>query len=447
MNIKTDPIPDKTLWRISELNQNVRLILEQAFPLLWVTGEISNFKRYPSGHWYFSLKDDNAQVRCVMFRHKNTVLDWHPVDGMQVEARALVTLYEARGDFQLTVECLRRAGLGRLFEAFEQLKTKLRQEGLFDAARKYPLPKHPRQIGIITSPQTAALRDVLITLRRRMPAMPVIIYPTLVQGENAADNIIAALQLAIQRAECDVLILCRGGGSIEDLWAFNEEKVARAITACPVPVVTGIGHETDFTIADFVADARAPTPTGAAQLVCPDTSEIKQTLRQWHHRLQQSMKRKIESCLQTTDLLAHRLIHPGDRIRQQQAKLTQLQQRLLFAGARQLESRQWHIEVLRRRISANQPDMARNKRYQLELAARLVRAMHNRMQTLTHSIAALAKQLSHLDPQAVLARGYSIAYTDQGKVLRDYRQVSSGDNMQVVLAHGKIDASVVKSIK
>jgi len=447
MNITPDSIADRTLWRISELNQNVRLILEQTFPLLWVTGEISNLKRYPSGHWYFSLKDDNAQVRCVMFRHKNIVLDWHPEDGMQVEARASVTLYEARGDFQLTVECLRRAGLGRLFEVFERLKAKLRQEGLFDAARKYRLPRHPRQIGIITSPQTAALRDVLITLRRRMPAMPVIIYPSPVQGEKAADNIIAALQLAIQRAECDVLILCRGGGSIEDLWAFNEEKVARAIAACPVPVVTGIGHETDFTIADFVADARAPTPTGAAQLVCPDISEIKQTLRQWHHRLQQGMKRKIESCLQTTDLLVHRLIHPGDRIRQQQASLTQLQQRLLRAGARQLEIRQWRIEVLKRRISANQPDMARNKRYQLELATRLIRAMHNRMQTFTHSIAALAKQLSHLDPQAVLARGYSIAYTDQGKVLRDYRQVNSGDNMQVVLAHGKIDASVVKSIK
>ncbi|SCZ84857.1 exodeoxyribonuclease VII large subunit [Nitrosomonas mobilis] len=447
MNIRLDSITDKTLWHISELNQNVRLILEQAFPLLWVTGEISNFKRYPSGHWYFSLKDDNAQVRCVMFRHKNTTLDWHPEDGMRVEARASVTLYEARGDFQLTVEHLRRAGLGRLFEAFEQLKTKLRQQGLFDTILKRSLPKYPKQIGVITSSNTAALRDVLITLHRRMPAIPIIIYPTPVQGENAAGNIVAALRLAAQRAECDVLILCRGGGSIEDLWAFNEEKVVLAIAACPIPVVTGIGHETDFTIADFVADARAPTPTGAAQLVCPDTSEIKQAMRQWRHRLQQSMERKIESCLQTTDLFAHRLTHPGDKIHQQQINLTQLQQRLLRAGARQLENHQWHIEVLKRRISASQPDIAKNKRYQLELATRLVRAMNNRMQNLTCSIAGLVKQLSHLDPQAVLARGYSIAYTAQGDVLRHYRQVSSGDNVQVVLAHGRVHASVVKSIK
>jgi len=447
MNIRPDSIANKTLWRISELNRNVRLILEQAFPLLWVSGEISNLKRYPSGHWYFSLKDDNAQVRCVMFRHKNAVLDWHPEDGMQVEAQTSVTLYEARGDFQLTVELLRRAGLGRLFEAFEQLKTKLRQQGLFDAALKYPLPRHPGQIGIITSPHTAALRDVLITLRRRMPAIPVIIYPTLVQGENAADNIIAALQLAIQRAECDVLILCRGGGSIEDLWAFNEEKVARAIAACPIPVVTGVGHETDFTIADFVADARAPTPTGAAQLVCPDAREMRQAMLQWQHRLQQSIRRMIESCLQTTDLLAHRLTHPGEKIGRKQSSLSQLQQRLPRAWARQQDYRQWRVETLGRRLFASQPDMAQRKNLQHELAARLVRATNNRMQTLTCSIAGLAKQLSHLDPQAVLARGYSIAYTAQGEVLRDYRQVSSGDTMQVVLAHGKIHASVIKSIK
>lgn len=443
--IEPDSLANKTFWRISELNQNVRLILEHAFPLLWVTGEISNFKRYPSGHWYFSLKDDRAQVRCVMFRHKNSAQDWHPEDGMQVEAQASVTLYEARGDFQLTVECLRRAGLGKLYEAFERLKTKLRQEGLFDSAFKRPLPKYPNKIGVITSPNTAALRDVLITLRRRMAAIPVIIYPTLVQGGNAADDIVSALQLAGQRAECDILILCRGGGSIEDLWAFNEEKVARAIAACPLPVITGIGHETDFTIADFVADARAPTPTGAAQLACPDRSEIRQTLFQWRHRLQQGMKRKIQSCLQTTDLLAHRLIHPGDKIRQQQAQLTQLQQRLQRAGTRLLEIRQWRIEILRRHILAGRPDVTKIKQHQSELAARLKRAMDNHMQTLTRSIAGLAKQLSHLDPQAVLARGYSIAYTEQGEILRHYWQVNPAERIRVVLAHGKIHANVVKS--
>lgn len=447
MNIGLNPIANKTLWRIRELNQNVRLILEQAFPLLWVTGEVSNLKRYPSGHWYFSLKDDNAQVRCVMFRHKNTALDGHIEEGMQIEAQVSVTLYEVRGDFQLTVEYLRRAGSGRLFEAFEQLKTKLRQQGLFDTALKRSPPTYPKQIGIITSSHTAALRDVLITLHRRMPVIPIIIYPTPVQGENAAGHIVTALQVAAQRAECDVLILCRGGGSIEDLWAFNEEKVARAIAACPIPVITGIGHETDFTIADFVADVRAPTPTGAAQLACPDIREIQQAMHQWQHRLRQRMERKIESCQQTTDLLAHQLMHPGDRIRQQQDNLAQIQQRLRRAGARQLEIHQWHVEVLRQRITVNQPNMAKSKRYQLELATRLARAMNNRMQTLTHSITGFAKQLSHLDPQAVLARGYSIAYTAQGEVLRHYRQVSAKDSLQIVLANGKVHVSVVKSLK
>lgn len=447
MNIRPNHIADKTLWRISELNRNVRLILEQAFPLLWVSGEISNLKRYPSGHWYFSLKDDDAQVRCVMFRHKNIVLDWHPENGMQVEAQVSVTLYEARGDFQLMVEHLHRAGLGRLFEAFEQLKTKLRQEGLFDAAFKHPLPKYPERIGIITSPHTAALRDVLITLRRRMPAIPVIIYPTAVQGENAADNIVAALQLAAARAECDVLILCRGGGSIEDLWSFNEEKVARAIVACSIPVITGIGHETDFTIADFVADVRAPTPTGAAQLVCPDTRELRQAMRQWQHRLQRSMNHILQSRLQTIDLLTHRLIHPGEKIRQQQGNLLQLQQRLHRAWTRQQDYRQWRIEMLHRRLSASKPDIMQQGNYQQTLATRLTRAMHHRMQTLTYSIAGLAKQLSHLDPQAVLARGYSIAYTAQGEVLRNYQQARTGDNIQVVLARGKVDARIVKSTK
>ncbi len=447
MNIIPGSLADKTLWRISELNRNARLILEQAFPLLWVSGEISNLKRYPSGHWYFSLKDDNAQVRCVMFRHKNIALDWHPEDGMQVEAQVSVTLYEARGDFQLTVELLHRAGLGRLFEAFEQLKVKLRQEGLFDAALKQSLPKYPRQIGVITSPHTAALRDVLTTLRRRMLAIPVIIYPTPVQGENAADSIVAALQLATVRAKCDVLILCRGGGSIEDLWSFNEEKVARAIAACSIPVVTGIGHETDFTIADFVADVRAPTPTGAALLACPDTNELKQVMRQWQHRLQRSMDHILQSRLQTIDLLTHRLIHPGEKIRQQQGNLLQLQQRLHRAWTRQQDHHQWHMEMLRRRLSVNKPDIMQRSSCQQTLATRLTRAMHNRMQTLTNSIAGLSRQLSHLDPQAVLARGYSIAYTAQGEVLRNYQQINIGDSMQVVLAHGKVYARIAKSIK
>lgn len=442
MNSRPEFIQEKTLWRVSELNRNARVILEQAFPLLWVSGEISNLKRYPSGHWYFSLKDEHAQVRCVMFHHKNIQLDWRLLDGMRVEAQALVTLYEARGDFQLTVEQLRRAGLGALFEAFERLKAKFLQEGLFDPIHKQPLPAYPRQIGVVTSPNTAALRDVLITLRRRMPSLPVIIYPTPVQGEGAANNIVAALKIAEQRAECDVLILCRGGGSIEDLWAFNEEVVARAIAACPIPVVTGIGHETDFTIADFVADVRASTPTGAAQLVSPDNQEILQRLQQWQHRLQLAMRRNLERRMQATDLLAHRLVHPGERILHQQTCLRQLCDRLVRAGSRQQDTYQWRIDDLQRRIYTRKPDIAICDEHQRQLATRLQRAMTHQIENLELVLTRLHKHLTHLDPQAVLARGYSIAYTSQGDILHDSQQINTGDAMRVIFARGWAKADV-----
>src|SRR6187455_1454799 len=259
---------------VAELNRLAKELIERKLPLMWVAGEISNFMRAASGHCYFSLKDAQAQVRCVMFRHKAQLHDWKPENGMQIEVRATPSFYEARGEFQLNVEAMRRAGLGALYAAFEQLKARLSAEGLFAEERKQVLPRFPRVIGIVTSPHAAALRDVLTTLKRRMPAIPVIIYPTPVQGEGAAAKIAAALATADARAECDVLILCRGGGSIEDLWAFNEEVVARAIDACSLPVICGVGHETDFTIADFVADVRAPTPSAAAERAVPIRDDL-----------------------------------------------------------------------------------------------------------------------------------------------------------------------------
>ena len=295
---------------VSELNQSAKDLLEHTFPLVWISGEISNLKRYNSGHWYFSLKDADAQVRCVMFKYKNRSLAWEPEDGMQVEVRALVTLYEIRGDFQLNVNTIRLAGKGDLFKAFEQLKIKLEKEGLFESIRKKPLPTLPKQIGIITSLSGAALRDVLSTLRHRMPSIPVIIYPTQVQGEDAAPKIVAAIQTAENRNECDVLIICRGGGSIEDLWAFNEEIVARAIDSCHTPIICGIGHETDFTISDFIADIRAPTPTGAAHLACPDSRELIQHIETMHSRMQRIVQGFLESHMQYIDMLSHRLTHP-----------------------------------------------------------------------------------------------------------------------------------------
>jgi exodeoxyribonuclease VII large subunit len=339
MNLIMEMEIARNVLSVSELNRSAKDLLEQAFPLLWVGGEVSNIKRYGSGHWYFSLKDADAQIRGVMFRDKNQYLDWQPSDGMRVEVRALVTLYQPRGDFQLNVETIRRAGLGSLFEAFEQLKARLGKEGLFDPDRKKPLPLFPKQIGIITSPAAAALHDVLSTLRRRMSFVPLIIYATPVQGAGASAKIAATIRNAGNRAECDVLILCRGGGSIEDLWAFNEEAVARAIAACPIPIVSGVGHETDFTIADFVADVRAPTPTGASQLVCPDRKELIRHGEIMLGRLQRAMQRDIESRMQHIDMLECRLVHPGKRINDQLAQLQRLRERL---------ARSWRQDLARR---------------------------------------------------------------------------------------------------
>ncbi|MEK9940272.1 MAG: exodeoxyribonuclease VII large subunit, partial [Methylotenera sp.] len=279
------PSSSNKVMTVSELNRLARSILEQSFPLFWVSGEISNLTRAASGHWYFSLKDSTAQVRCVMFKGRNSYIDFIPREGDKIEARCTVTLYEARGDFQLTVEFIQRAGLGALFEAFEKLKNKLGLEGLFDVANKKPIPAHPKQIGIVTSADAAALRDVLTTLKRRMPNIPVVIYPTPVQGKGAAELIANAIHTANQRAECDVLIICRGGGSIEDLWQFNEEIVARAIAQSNIPTISGVGHETDFTIADFVADMRAATPTAAAELAAPARDSLLQGLKQLHQQL------------------------------------------------------------------------------------------------------------------------------------------------------------------
>ncbi|MBC7861188.1 MAG: exodeoxyribonuclease VII large subunit, partial [Burkholderiaceae bacterium] len=289
---------------VSALNGAVARLLERSFPLTWISGEVSNFTRASSGHWYFTLKDDAAQVRAVMFRGRAQYAGFTPREGDKVEVRALVTLYGARGDYQINVEAIRRAGVGALFEAFLRLKEKLEAQGLFDPARKRAPPMFARTIGIVTSLQAAALRDVLSALKRRAPHVRVILYPTPVQGQLAAEKIAEAIHLASNRAECDVLLVCRGGGSIEDLWSFNDEGVARAIAACSMPVISGVGHETDFTIADFVADVRAPTPTAAAQLVSADRVEMCQHVRQWQMRLGRIVLRRLEDRMQRLDYLS-----------------------------------------------------------------------------------------------------------------------------------------------
>ena len=426
----------QTVISVAELNRLARVAVERGVPLVWVAGEISNFKRYDSGHCYFTMKDEAAQVDAVMFRHKAQYLDWQPQNGMQVEVRATATVYEARGKFQLAVDAMRRAGLGALYAAFEKLKAKLEQEGLFDPALKRELPAFPRTVGVVTSPQAAALRDVITALRRRMPGINIIIYPTPVQGEGAGAKIAEAIALAGERAECDVLIVCRGGGSIEDLWAYNEEVVARAIRACPVPVVSGVGHETDFTIADFVADVRAPTPTAAAELVSPDGVQLRRDVALSGQQLVRVFQRGIEDRMQRLDFLSRRLTHPGERIRNQQVHLHHLATRLRGAWLRVADECSWQLRDTAQRLRGSAPDAGALQLQQQELERRLQGAMRNRMTAAVERVHGARSHLLHLSPERVLDRGYSITETADGAIVRDSAQLAPEQVLKVTLARG-----------
>jgi len=438
-------LPAGAILSVSALNRSVRDLLEHRLPLAWVAGEISNFLQARSGHLYFSLKDSAAQVRCVMFRSRGMLLDWEPRDGMQVEVRALVTLYEARGDFQLNVEYMRPAGLGALYEAFLRLRDRLEREGLFDPLTKRPLPAYPRAIGVVTSKAAAALRDVLTTLRRRNPAIPVIVYPTAVQGEAAPAEIVAALAHAGRRAECDVLILCRGGGSIEDLRAFNDERVARAVRASPIPVVVGVGHETDFTIADFAADVRAPTPTAAAELASPPRDELLARIGILAGRLRRCVERDLETRMQAVDQFSRRLIHPGRRLEAQGALVAQLSTRLAQAVARALDRQGWVVRDLVGRSRRHLPPLAMLSLHAGQLGERLAAASGRQLVEGAARVDALARSLSHLDPRAVLERGYSIVRGETGRIVRRSAEVASGDRVDITFAEGTASARVERS--
>ena len=429
-------IDKNRIFSVRELNFAAKQLIESGLPLLWVRGEISNFVCAASGHWYFSLKDEQAQVRCVMFRHKSQYLDWQPKSGAQVEVLALPSLYEARGEFQLTLEQMRPAGMGALYEAFERLKKKLEGEGLFADSRKRVLPSFPAQVGIVTSPQAAALRDVLTTLARRMPGLPVVLYPTPVQGNGSAQKIADAIVLANERKECEVIILCRGGGSIEDLWAFNEEVVARAIAASDIPVVCGVGHETDFTIADFVADQRAATPTAAAQAVAPERVELMQRLHQLEQRMTRAALRQLERAMQQLDYLQRRLVHPAQRAQQQVQHLGQLQQRLQSALTHTMQNQNWRWRALQQRLRAVQPDLMQLSNRHVELSRRLKEAVRLTLERYDNRLAAAQQHLLHLDPHQVLARGYSMVRDEHGAVVVDSGTLALGERLQVTFARG-----------
>ena len=433
---RVSTVPQGEILSVSALNRSVRDLLEHRFPLLWVAGEISNLTIAKSGHAYFSLKDDQAQVRCVMFRHRLRYIDWTPVDGMKVEVHALVTLYEARGDFQLNLETMRRAGLGALFQAFLQLRDRLGKEGLFDPAVKRPLPAYPRAIGVVTSLQAAALHDVLSTLARRNPSIGVVIYPVPVQGEGAAAKIAAAIGQAGARAECDVLLLVRGGGSIEDLWAFNEETVARAIRACPLPVVTGIGHETDSTIADFAADRRAHTPTAAAELLSPERAVLLERIGSLAARLGNRTRRDLETRMQLLDHLARRLVHPEARLRAQGENLAHHRTRLSQSIARLLEDRAWRVDSLAQRTHAQLPRLAELERHVASLALRTTAGANALLERAGARLGALAGSLVHLDPARVIERGYSVVSRADGTVVRDSAVLAIGEDLTLRFARG-----------
>ena len=439
--------PERDIYSVSRLNQEARLLLEQGFPRLWLEGELSNVSRPSSGHLYFTLKDARAQIRAAMFRTRNQSIRFRPEDGLQVLVRARVSLYEPRGDYQLIVEHMEEAGDGALRRAFEELKRRLDAEGLFDAARKQPLPALPARIGVITSPSGAAVRDVISVLRRRFPAIPVLIYPVPVQGKGAGGEIAEAIRQASARAECDVLILTRGGGSLEDLWPFNEEVVARAIQDCRIPLVSAVGHEIDFTIADFVADRRAATPSAAAELVVPDQLEWLARLDQLASRLENRLRHALSDDRKRLDWLEHRLqrLHPGQYLRQQAQRLDELEQRarLLITfninnlshslkdlnanlqrhtPMRLLDCLELQRDLLAQRLAATVRDLLTGKRRALELACR---------------------SLDAISPLATLQRGYAIVSRLPGRhILRRADTVRPGDRVEARLAEGTLVCTV-----
>ncbi len=440
----------RDIYTVSRLNSEVRAVLEGSFPLLWVEGEISNLARPASGHIYFSLKDPVAQVRCAMFRTKRQRLRFQPENGMQVRIRARVGLYEARGEFQLVAEHMEPAGEGALQQAFNELKRRLAAEGLFDTGHKLPLPPFPRCIGVITSPTGAAIQDILRVLKQRFPAIPVVLYPVPVQGADAPEQIAEMIRLADRRADSDLLILARGGGSIEDLMAFNDEQVARAIYQARLPIVSAIGHEIDFTIADFVADRRAATPSAAAEMVSPDQEEVARTLDTLENRLGLQMGNRVEQLSLRLETLRQRLLrcHPGSRLLQQQQRLDELEQRLTQGVRNQQRRIREYIFTLNARIQAHTPvhRLGRLQQRCDQLRQQLVQLQAHRVQRLGQRIAAAAGNLHTLSPLATLERGYSITRRLPGReVLHTTAGVQPGDRVETLLARGILLCQVEES--
>jgi exodeoxyribonuclease VII large subunit len=484
--------PERNVYTVSRLNREVRVLIERGLGVIWVEGELSNLSIPSSGHWYFSMKDREAQLRCAMFRQRNATVGFIPKSGQHILARGRVSLYEPRGEYQFIIEHLEEAGVGALRREFERLKAKLAAEGLFALERKRSLPRFPRRIGVITSPTGAAVRDILHILARRFPPAAILIYPTPVQGDAAIPQIVDAIALASARAECDVLIVARGGGSLEDLWAFNDERVARAIRTSAIPIVSGIGHEIDFTIADFVADARAPTPSGAAELVTPDRNACLDVLSRTLERLSACMRRELRSMTSRFDAaslrlkLAHpgikltqqaqrldeleqrltaliqrelrsvtsrcegialrlRLAHPGVRLAQQKQRLDDLERRLMSAMRAALHSDRTRIsEILTRLVQQSPAHLIRELMMRhATLSGRLARAIEARLARAEHRVNLSSRALNSVSPLATLGRGFAVVKRlYDGSLLMDADSVALGEEIETRLARGTLRARV-----
>ena len=443
------PSQSPSIYTVSRLNQSVRLLLEREMGQVWISGEISNFSQPSSGHWYFTLKDDTAQVRCAMFRNSNRRVTFRPQHGQQVLVRANITLYEPRGDYQIIVESMQPAGEGLLQQKYEQLKAKLQAEGLFDQQHKQSLPSPAHCVGVITSKTGAALHDILHVLKRRDPSLPVIIYPTAVQGDDAPGQIVRAIELANARQECDVLIVGRGGGSLEDLWSFNDERVARAIFASAIPVVSAVGHETDVTIADFIADLRAPTPSAAAEMVSRNQQELLRQILSAQQRLGMAMDYFLANRSRRFTQIYHRLQqqHPQLRLARQQTALERLNQRMNVAIDGQLKrTSQRQSRLLQRLNQQNpQPRIHRAQTRIQQLEYRLAENVRSRLSATRERFGNAVTHLEAVSPLSTLARGYSISTATDGKVLKKVTQVKAGDVMTTRLEDGWVE-SEVKSI-
>ncbi|HEP0390615.1 exodeoxyribonuclease VII large subunit [Serratia marcescens] len=435
-----------SIFTVSRLNQTVRQLLEMEMGQIWLSAEISNLSQPASGHWYFTLKDDRAQVRCAMFRNSNRRVTFRPQNGQQVLVRASITLYEPRGDYQLIAESMQPAGDGLLQQQFEQLKQRLSAEGLFDQHFKQPLPAPAKRVGVITSASGAALHDILQVLQRRDPSLPIVIYPTSVQGAEAPMQIVRAIEAANRRDECDVLIVGRGGGSLEDLWSFNDERVARAIFASRIPIVSAVGHETDVTIADFVADLRAPTPSAAAELVSRNQLELLRQLQSQQQRLEMAMDYYLAQRQQQFTRIHHRLQqqHPHLRLARQQTLLFKLQRRMEDGMQQQLRLAARRSERAQQRLAQVQPQ-GRIHRYQQRVQQqeyRLQQAMERQLNAYRQRFGVACSQLETVSPLATLARGYSVTQTPRGELLKTTKQAQVGELLKTRLQDGWVESEV-----